>query len=134
MFKAFTIHLYSRLSAIAYRMNSSCIFCKIVAGEANATILYQDEQVTAFRDIHPLAPVHVLVIPNQHLTSVNDITPEHEALLGHLLVVARQLAETEHIAEAGYRLIINTGAHGGQTIFHLHAHLLGGGRMKYPMG
>ena len=115
-------------------MNPTCIFCKIASGESKATILHQDELVTAFRDIHPLAPTHVLIVPNEHIPSVNGVTPGHEALLGHLFVVARKIAEQENVAKDGYRLIVNTGAHGGQSVFHMHMHLLGGGRMKYPMG
>ena len=118
---------------MVYNMNG-CIFCKIVNNEASGTILYRDEQVTAFRDSHPAAPTHILIVPNKHIESVNSLTSKDEALLGHLYIVARQLAEQEGIAESGYRLIINTGVNGGQTIFHLHMHLLGGGRMKHPLG
>lgn len=113
---------------------SDCIFCKIINGEAKADIVYRDEQVTAFRDLHPAAPIHILIVPNRHIESVNSLRDEDEALVGHLFMVAAQLAAREGIAEAGYRLIANTGAHGGQTIFHLHLHLLGGARMKHPMG
>lgn len=134
MLRSIAIYWYSRLSAAIFAMNPTCIFCKIASGESKATILHHDDLVTAFRDIHPLAPTHVLIVPNEHITSVNGVTPGHEALLGHLFVVARQIAEEENIAEGGYRLIVNTGAHGGQSVFHMHMHLLGGGRMKYPMG
>lgn len=115
-------------------MNPNCIFCKIAAGQASAEILYQDEQVTAFRDIHPVAPTHVLLIPNRHIESVNHASLEDELTLGHLFVVARKVAESEGIAHRGYRLVINTNADGGQTVFHLHMHLIGGQRMRYPMG
>jgi histidine triad (HIT) family protein len=111
-----------------------CIFCKIVAGQAPSEMLYQDEQVTAFRDIHPVAPTHVLIIPNQHVASVNDLTVEDEQVIGHLFSVARMLAEQEGIHQSGYRLIVNTGPHAGQLVFHLHLHLIGGQRMRYPMG
>ncbi|GAB4485178.1 MAG: purine nucleoside phosphoramidase [Anaerolineales bacterium] len=117
-----------------YAMNPSCIFCKIAAGQAQADIVYQDEQVTAFRDIHPVAPTHVLIVPNRHIESVNHANLEDESTLGHLFVVARQVAEAEGIAQRGYRLIVNTNADGGQTVFHLHLHLIGGQRMRYPMG
>jgi len=113
---------------------SGCIFCKIIAGEAPGDILYQDDQVTAFRDIHPVAPTHVLVVPNQHIASVNELEAEDEALVGHLFTVARQLAEQEGILDSGYRLIVNTGPHGGQVVYHLHLHLIGGQRMRHPMG
>lgn len=115
-------------------MNPSCTFCKIAAGQAKADIVYQDEQVTAFRDIHPVAPTHVLIVPNHHIESVNHASPEDESTLGHLFVVARKVAEAEGIANRGYRLIVNTNSDGGQTVFHIHMHLIGGQRMKYPMG
>jgi histidine triad (HIT) family protein len=97
-------------------------------------MLYQDEQVTAFRDIHPVAPTHVLIIPNQHVASVNDLTPEDEQVVGRMFSIARMLAEQEGIHQSGYRLIVNTGPHSGQLVFHLHLHLIGGQRMRYPMG
>lgn len=115
-------------------MTNSCIFCKIVSKEASATIVYHNEQVTAFRDAHPVAPTHILIVPNRHIESVNTLEAEDEQLIGHLFTVARKLAEEEGIAKGGYRTIINTGAHGGQTVFHLHLHLIGGQRMRHPMG
>ncbi len=115
-------------------MTDSCIFCKIISSEAQATILYRDEQVTAFRDTHPVAPTHILIVPNEHIESVNDLEVEEEQLMGHLFTVARKLAEQEGIARGGYRIITNTGPNGGQTIFHLHLHLIGGQRVRYPMG
>ncbi len=115
-------------------MSNSCVFCKIVANDARATIVYRDEQVTAFRDLHPVAPTHILIVPNKHIESVGDLEPEDEPLVGHLFTVARKLAEEEGISQAGYRLITNTGPHGGQTVFHLHVHLIGGQRMRHPMG
>lgn len=115
-------------------MNPNCLFCKIASGEAPATIVYQDDLVTAFRDIHPVAPTHVLIVPNKHITSVSETEEQDEQILGHLFTVARKVAEMDHIAEGGYRTIVNTGAHGGQTIYHLHMHVLGGQRMRYPMG
>jgi histidine triad (HIT) family protein len=115
-------------------MNPTCIFCKITSGEAKAEIVYQDEFVTAFRDIHPVAPTHVLIVPNKHIQSVNHAEPEDEQILGHLFITARKIAEMDGITEGGYRTIVNTGAHGGQTVFHLHMHVIGGQRMKYPMG
>jgi histidine triad (HIT) family protein len=115
----------------AYYNMSGCVFCKIINNDAKATILYRDEQVTAFRDLHPAAPTHILIVPNKHIESVNSLRPEDEALVGHLFTVAGQLAAQEGIAKDGYRLITNTGANGGQTVFHLHMHLLGGGRMTH---
>lgn len=111
-----------------------CVFCKIIAGEQPAAILYQDELVTAFRDIHPAAPTHILIVPNQHLVSVNEVTAEAEPALGRLFKVAGLLAQQEGIQETGYRLICNTGPYAGQAVYHLHLHLLGGQRMKHPMG
>ena len=115
-------------------MTDSCIFCKIVKKEANAEIVYQDIQATAFRDLHPVAPTHILIVPNKHIESVGIMEAEDEQLIGHLFTVARQLAEEEGVSTGGYRLIINTGADGGQTVFHLHVHLMGGQKMRYPMG
>lgn len=111
-----------------------CIFCKIVAGAAPSDMLYQDEQVTAFRDIHPVAPTHVLVVPNKHIASVNDLTAEDEPLVGHMFSVARLIAEQEGVSQTGYRLIVNTGPHSGQLVYHLHLHVIGGQRMRFPMG
>jgi histidine triad (HIT) family protein len=108
---------------------TDCIFCKIIAGNSPSQMLYQDELVSAFRDNRPAAPVHVLVVPNKHIASVNDLTPEDEALMGHLFFVARQLARQENVDRRGYRLVINTGPQGGQVVYHLHLHLLGGRQM-----
>lgn len=102
------------------------LFEKIIAGELPAAIVYKDERVTAFRDIRPAAPTHILIVPNKPIPTVNDVADEDEPLLGHLLTVARDLARQEGIAEAGYRLIVNCNAHGGQEVYHLHLHLLGG--------
>jgi histidine triad (HIT) family protein len=115
-------------------MIDSCAFCKIVSNQAKAEIVYRDEQATAFRDIHPVAPTHILIVPNRHIASVGTLEAEDEPLIGHLFTVARKLAEEEGIAKGGYRLITNTGSNGGQTVFHLHVHLIGGQRMRYPMG
>ena len=113
---------------------SSCLFCKIIAGEIPSTTVYKDEQVTAFRDINPAGPTHVLIVPNRHIASINETTPEDAPLLGYLFIVARKIAEAEKVAENGYRVIVNTGEHGGQTVHHLHMHVIGGQRMKHPMG
>ena len=111
-----------------------CIFCKIIAGKAPGQIIFRDEQVTAFHDIHPVASTHVLIVPNKHIASANDLTVEDEPLMGHLFTVARQLAHQEDIDQTGYRLILNTGPNAGQGVFHLHLHLIGGQRMRFPMG
>jgi histidine triad (HIT) family protein len=102
------------------------IFSKIIAGDAEADIVYQDEQVTAFRDINPAAPTHILVVPNEEIPTVNDLTEDHEQVAGHMLLVAKKLAEQEGIAQDGYRLIVNCNRHGGQEVYHLHLHLIGG--------
>lgn len=109
---------------------SECIFCKIIKGEIPSTNVYKDEQVTAFRDINPTAPTHILIVPNKHIDSVNMMIVDDEPLLGHLFTVAKQLAAEEGIAESGYRLTVNTGAEAGQTVFHIHLHLLGGRQMR----
>jgi histidine triad (HIT) family protein len=113
---------------------NGCIFCKIIAGQAPGTILYHDDLVTAFRDIHPVAPTHVLVVPNRHIASVNDLAPGDETLIGYLFTVAGQIARQEGIDQSGYRLIANTGPDSGQMVFHLHLHVIGGRRMRFPMG
>jgi histidine triad (HIT) family protein len=115
-------------------MDPSCIFCKIAAGQAPANIIFQDEMVTAFRDIHPVAPTHVLIIPNKHIQSVNQVEPEDEPLLGRLFTAARKIAEMEGVAARGYRTIVSTGVDGGQTVFHMHMHVVGGKRMQHPLG
>lgn len=110
----------------------STIFAKIIAGEVPADIVFQDDRVTAFKDINPSAPVHILIVPNKEIPTVNDVTAEDEATLGHMFVVARQIAEEQGIAADGYRLIVNCRDHGGQEVYHLHMHLLGG-RSLGPM-
>lgn len=115
-------------------MTDNCIFCKIVSGEIPGTIVFRDEDATAFRDINPVAPTHILIVPNKHIDSVGTLEATDERLMGHLFTVARGLAEKEGIDKTGYRLISNTGSDGGQTVPHLHVHLIGGHRMKYPMG
>ncbi len=115
-------------------MNDSCLFCKIASGELHAEILFKDDMVTAFRDIHPVAPTHILIIPNKHIPSINDIESEDELIVGRLFTAAKKIAEIEKIKDQGYRTIVNTGLHGGQTVFHLHMHVIGGQRMKHPMG
>lgn len=102
------------------------IFSKIIRREIPSDIVYQDELVTAFRDISPQAPTHILIIPNILIPTVNDVTAEHEQALGRMITVAAKIAEQEGIAEDGYRLIMNTNRHGGQEVYHIHMHLLGG--------
>lgn len=102
------------------------IFTKIIRGEIPSDIVYQDDLVTAFRDINPNAPVHILIVPNKVIATVNDLTEEDEPIAGRMLLVAKKVAEQEGIDQDGYRLIINCNEHGGQEVFHLHLHLLGG--------
>ena len=115
-------------------MVDDCIFCKIVAGDLPSDQLYQDDWVTAFRDINPAGPVHILIIPNKHIPSMNELEDDDGQVVGHMFTVARDLARQEGIRESGYRLIVNTGDHGGQVVYHLHLHLIGGQPMRYPMG
>jgi histidine triad (HIT) family protein len=102
------------------------LFEKIIAGEIPATVVYRDPRVIAFLDIRPAAPVHILIVPNKVIPTANDIADEDESLIGHMVIVARDLAREKGIAENGYRLIINCNAHGGQEVYHLHLHLIGG--------
>ena len=108
----------------------STIFAKIIRGEADADIVYQDDRVTCFRDINPAAPVHILIVPNKEIATVNDLADEDQALVGYMFLTAKRLAREEGIDESGYRLIINCNRDGGQVVDHLHLHLLGG----RPMG
>lgn len=110
------------------------IFQKIIDREIPAHIVFEDERCLAFRDVSPQAPVHVLVIPKLPLVSVAQAEPQHEALLGHLLWVAGEVARLEGVAETGFRVVINSGGDGGQSVFHLHLHVLGGRRLGWPPG
>ena len=111
-----------------------CLFCRIVAGSIPGDIVYRDDHVTAFRDIQPHAPVHVLVVPNQHLASTNELEDGHHEIAGRLLRAARLVAEKEGVAESGYRLVINTGADAMQSVAHIHVHVLGGRHLGWPPG
>ena len=113
---------------------STCIFCRIAAGELPAELLYEDEQAVAFRDTHPQAPTHVLVIPRRHLNSLAASQAADRELLGHLLRVVVEVAERLGIGTRGWRTVINTGDDGGQTVHHLHLHLLGGRFCRWPPG
>jgi histidine triad (HIT) family protein len=111
-----------------------CIFCQIASHEKPAKILYEDEQCLAIQDLHPRAPVHLLLIPRKHVTSLNDKLEGDESLLGHMLVIAARMAREKGIDGTGYRTVINTNAEAGQTVFHLHIHVMGGRVMKWPPG
>ena len=112
----------------------SCLFCKIVAGKIPADTVFENDKVLAFRDINPTAPKHILVIPKKHIATMNDVTADDESLLGEMMLVARDIAHLEGVAEDGYRLALNTNRHGGQSVYHLHLHLLAGRQMSWPPG
>ena len=111
-----------------------CIFCQIMAGKIPADILYQDEEVIAFRDINPVAPTHLLIIPKKHIPSLGHLSEAESSLIGDMVNTANQLAKREGISESGYRLVINCGKQGGQLVPHLHLHLLGGRQLSDAMG
>ena len=111
-----------------------CLFCKIAAGEIPAELVYESDDVVAFRDINPQAPTHVLVIPRTHIATIKDIEEDHRALVGSLYSAARQIAAEEGIAEAGYRAVMNCNEGAGQSVFHIHLHVLGGRPMSWPPG
>ena len=111
---------------------NNCLFCKIVAGDINPDVVYEDETVLAFRDINPQAPVHILIIPKQHIQTLNEL--DNTELAGHLIQTAAKLAKAEGLAEDGYRSIINCNPKGGQEVYHLHLHLLAGRQMTWPPG
>ncbi len=113
---------------------SDCLFCKILAGDVPAELVYESNEAIAFRDINPQASSHVLIIPRQHIETINDLGPADAALIGNLLLVAQQVAKDEGIAENGYRVVMNCNADAGQTVFHLHLHMLGGRRLDWPPG
>ncbi|MBK1647230.1 histidine triad nucleotide-binding protein [Rhabdochromatium marinum] len=110
------------------------VFGKIARGELEADLVYQDDEIVAFRDLNPQAPVHILIIPRQPIATLNDVSVADATLLGRLLQVAAQLAKQEGIAEQGYRTVINCNAQAGQTVYHLHVHLLGGRALQWPPG
>lgn len=113
---------------------SQCIFCRIIARELPGQIVFEDDKVVAFKDINPMAPVHVLVVPRKHIASLREAEVSDGALLGHMQLVAARLAEELGIAEKGFRLVLNCGEEGGQMVWHLHLHLLGGRAMQWPPG
>ncbi|MGE5102759.1 MAG: histidine triad nucleotide-binding protein [Deltaproteobacteria bacterium] len=113
-------------------MPDQCLFCRIVRREIPATLVYEDEHVIAFRDINPQAPTHVVIVPRDHVASLNDATDD--AQIGRLSLAAAKIARDQGIAESGYRTVVNTNGDAGQTVFHIHLHLLGGRRMGWPPG
>ncbi|KTD49174.1 histidine triad nucleotide-binding protein [Legionella quateirensis] len=112
----------------------NCLFCKIAQGEIPATVLFEDNEIMAFRDIRPQAPTHILVIPKRHIATINDTSDQDEQLLGKIILRAKKLAESEGLSETGYRLVFNINSGGGQEVYHIHLHLLGGRQMTWPPG
>ncbi len=112
----------------------SCLFCMLAKGEIHSDIVFEDDEIIAFRDINPQAPHHILVIPRRHIATVNDANSEDAALIGKLTLAAQRVAKDLSVAEDGYRLVMNCNDHGGQTVFHLHLHLLAGRPMHWPPG
>ncbi|HEX7043601.1 MAG TPA: histidine triad nucleotide-binding protein [Burkholderiales bacterium] len=115
-------------------MAENCLFCKMVSGEVKPDIVYENDQVLAFRDINPQAPVHVLIVPKRHVATLDDLGDEDGPLAGALLLAVRRIARELGVAERGYRTVINTNAEGGQIVFHVHVHLLAGRQMQWPPG
>ena len=115
-------------------MNDDCLFCKIIKKEIPATIVHEDEVCVAFEDINPKAPVHILLIPRKHIGGLNQAAPDDAETLGHLHLTAARIASEKGIADGGYRTVFNTGAGAGQTVFHIHLHLLGGRNFSWPPG
>lgn len=114
--------------------DQSCLFCRIVSQEVPADLVHQDDRSIVIRDLNPQAPTHLLVIPREHIESLDDASQKDELLLGHLLRIAARVANAEGLAEGGYRTVINNGAGAGQSVFHLHVHVLGGRTMNWPPG
>lgn len=115
-------------------MAADCLFCKIVFGEIPSTEVYSDEEFYAFRDVNPGAPTHVLIVPREHIARITDARPDQAALLGKLLLKANEIAEKEGLTKDGFRYVINCGQWGGQTVFHIHLHIMGGRPMAWPPG
>jgi len=113
---------------------SDCLFCKMVSGEIKPDTIYEDDEVLGFRDLNPQAPTHVLVVPKTHISTINDLEDNHSALVGKLYLAAKKIAADEGIADDGYRTVMNCNAGAGQTVFHLHLHVLGGRPMGWPPG
>jgi histidine triad (HIT) family protein len=113
---------------------ADCLFCGIAEGKVKGQIVYQDESVIAFRDVTPRAPVHILIIPRKHLAGMLDIEAEDSTVVGHIFEVAAQLARDQGVADSGFRVVVNSGPDAGQSVLHLHYHLLGGRQMSWPPG
>ena len=115
-------------------MSEDCLFCKLISGEIPATEVYRDDDIFAFEDINPIAPTHILVIPIKHLSDIKSANQDDQELIGKMLLIANQIATEKGLAEGGFRYVINTGKNGGQTVYHLHLHIIGGRSMSWPPG
>lgn len=113
---------------------TDCLFCQIASGQLNTDYLHEDDQCVAFADINPQAPTHILIIPRQHIATLNELTEDNQSLVGHLTLTAKQIARAQGIAKDGYRLVWNCEQQGGQEVYHIHLHLLGGRQMRWPPG
>ncbi len=113
---------------------SDCLFCKILEGEIPADIVFENDDVLAFRDVNPQAPTHILIIPRQHISTTNDLTENHELIMGRLFSAAKIIAAQEGVSDEGYRMVVNCNEKAGQTVFHIHMHLLAGRNMNWPPG
>ena len=127
-------NLVLKLNNIGGNILNDCLFCKMVSGEIKPDTVFENDKVLAFRDINPQAPTHVLVIPKEHIATINDLDESHRDLVGELYLAAREIARAEGIDESGFRTVINCNEDSGQTVFHVHLHLLGGRRMHWPPG
>ena len=112
-------------------MSEDCLFCKIINREIPADIVYEDDTVLAFRDINPQAPIHTLIIPHRHISNLNDANSDHQELLGYMILAATKIAKDNGVDESGYRLVMNCNEHGGQTVFHIHLHILAGRQLTH---
>jgi len=112
----------------------NCIFCKIASKQIDSNILFEDDTLVAFEDINPQAPIHILIIPKEHIPTINDVKEHHKDLLGKMILTAKKLASEKQISESGYRLVFNTEKDSGQEVFHIHLHLLGGRKFNWPPG
>jgi len=115
-------------------MEAGCLFCRIVNGDLDADIVFENEWVSAFRDVNPQAPIHVLVVPKEHVATLNDLRGEHERMLSELMLAATRIARDQGVHESGYRLVVNCQEGAGQSVFHVHVHVLGGRPMNWPPG
>ena len=112
-------------------MSEGCLFCNIISKDIPADIVYEDDKVLAFRDINPQAPIHILIIPHKHISTINDATTDDQELLGYMILTAARIAKDNGVAESGYRLVVNCNAQGGQTVFHVHLHILAGRQLTH---